>query len=232
MAKKGKRYKDSLASIDLGKSYSLDEAVSLLTDLPKAKFDQSVEVSIKLGVDPKKSDQMVRGSCKLPFGTGKERKVLVFCEAEKEQEAKDSGADFVGGQALIDKISKGWVEFDCCISTPSMMKNVSRLGKTLGPRGLMPSFKTGSVTDNLSLAVKDAKGGKLDFKMNKAGALNAGVGKASFSKDQITANITAFIKGLIQSKPQSVKGKFIQSITLSLTMSPGLKVNLSKELQV
>ena len=221
-----------MVSADLNKSYVLDEAMSVLSEMPKAKFDQSVEVSVKLGVDPKKSDQMVRGSCKLPFGTGKDKKVLVFCEAEKEQGAKDAGADFAGSQEFIDKISKGWVEFDCCISTTSMMRNVSRLGRILGPRGLMPSLKTGSVTDNLSLAIKDAKGGKLDFKMNKSGSLNAGVGKVSFPKDQIVANITAFINGLIQAKPQSAKGKFIQSITLSLTMSPGLKINLPKELQV
>ena len=221
----GKRYKQAAASLVKENSYSIEEAVELLKNFPKGKFDESIEVSIKLGVDPKKSDQMVRGSTKLPHGTGKTIVVLVFCEPEKEQEAQGAGADFVGSQDLIDKISKGWTDFDYCISTPSMMRNVSRLGKILGPRGLMPSPKSGTVTDNLAFAVKEAKGGKLDFKMDKFGSLNTSVGKISFSKEEIVNNINAYMTGLVHARPQSVKGRFIKSMTVSTTMGPGLKID-------
>lgn len=230
--KKSKRYQEARNLIEENKLYSIEEAVDILKKQPKAKFDESIEVNIKLGVDPKKSDQMVRGSTKLPFGTGKTKKILVFCEPEKEEAAKEAGADFVGSQDLIDKISKGWLGFDYCISTPSMMRNASRLGKILGPRGLMPSPKSGTVTDNLAYAVKEAKEGKLNFKMDKFGSLNVAVGKASFSEEKIIDNVKTFMTSLIQARPQSVKGKFIKSVTLSTTMGIGTKVDLLKEFQI
>ena len=227
-----KRYIQVKNLVQEDKTYSLEEAVDIIKMQPKAKFDESVEVSIGLGVDTKKSDQMVRGSSKLPHGTGKTKKVLVFCESDKEQIAKDAGADFAGSQDLIDKISKGWLEFEYCISTPSMMKNVSRLGKTLGPRGLMPSPKSGTVTDNLAFAIKEAKEGKLHFKMDKFGSLNVAVGKASFPKEKIIDNLHVFLSSLIQAKPSSVKGKFIKNLTLSTTMGVGIKIDLPKEYQL
>ncbi|MBN2120080.1 MAG: 50S ribosomal protein L1 [Candidatus Omnitrophica bacterium] len=232
MMSRGKRYQEAEKKLDRDKFYSVEEAVGILKELAPTKFNQSVDVSISLGVDPKRSDQMVRGSSKLPYGTGKTKKVLVFCEPEKEEEARTAGADFVGSQDLLDKISKGWLGFDYCISTPSMMRNIARLGKILGPRGLMPSPKSGSVTDNLSVAVKDAKEGKLDFKMDKFGCLNVAVGKISFSREQISKNIETFFASLLQLRPQSLKGRFVKSITISTTMSPGCKINLPKEFQL
>lgn len=229
---RSKRYKQADALRERDTFYSIEEAVDIMKKLPAAKFNESIELNIKLGVDPKKSDQMVRGSSKLPYGTGKTKKVLVFCEPEKEQEAKSAGADIVGAQDLIDKVSKGWFDFDYCIATPSMMRNVSRLGRILGPRGLMPSPKSGSVTDNLAQAVKEAKAGKLDFKMNKFGALNVAIGKISFPKEYIIENMKTFFSSLIQVKPQSTKGRFIKLVTISTTMGPGIKLNLPKELQV
>lgn len=225
--KASKRYSQCIEKLDQTKSYSIDEAVTALKELVTAKFDETVEISCKLGADPKKSDQMIRGSVVLPNGTGKKVKVAVFCEAEKEQDAKDAGADFVGGQELIEKIQKeNWLDFDSCVATPSMMKFVSRLGKLLGPRGLMPSPKTGSVTDNIANAVKEAKAGKVEFRMNKLGGLSAGVGKISFSQKAIIENIKVMVDALNSSKPASVKGDLIKSIYLSTTMSPSVKVKL------
>jgi large subunit ribosomal protein L1 len=227
-----KRLKEVAKLVDKDKLYSLEEAVSVLKKAPPAKFNESVEISVKLDIDTKKSDQTIRGSTKLPFGTGKTKRVLVFAEPDKEKEAKDAGADYVGSQELIDKISKGWIDFDYCISTPSMMKNVSRLGKVLGPRGLMPSPKVGGVTDNLAVAVKEAKGGKFDFKMDKFAAINASIGKISFSEDEIVQNVNAFLAGLSGCRPAGHKGKFVRSISLATTMGPGLRINPPKELQV
>ena len=219
-----KRYKSALAKTDPKRNYQIDEAIELLLTLPKAKFDETVEVSFHLGVDPRQSDQMVRGSVVLPHGTGRKIRVLVFCEPEKENEAGESGADYIGSQDLIDKISGGWLDFDYCISTPSMMKLVSRLGKVLGPRGLMPSPKTGAVTENIGKAVQEAKRGKIDFRMDKFGGLHAGIGKLSFTKEQLTDNFNAFVNALIAAKPSGVKGDLIKSVYLSATMSPSLKI--------
>ena len=178
--------------------------------MPQAKFDQTVEVNSKLGADPKQSDQMLRGSVVLPHGTGKDVKVLVFCEPEKEKDARESGADHIGTNETVDKILKdGWTDFDCCISTPSMMRVVSKLGRFLGPRGLMPSPKTGTVTENISYAVKEAKRGKIDFRMDKLGCVHVGVGKVSFTEEAIRENVKAFIDALSAAKPQSIKGDFI-----------------------
>ncbi len=222
-----KRYVKAKELVKEDKFYSIDEAISILKSMPKVKFDQTIEVSGKLGADPKQSEQIVRGSVKLPHGIGKEVKVLVFCEPEKEADAKNAGADFIGSQDLIDKILKeGWVGFDCCIATPKMMRIVSRLGKFLGPRGLMPSPKTGTVTENVSYAVKDSKQGKIDFRMDKTGCIHVGVGKISFSKEAQKDNIEAFIKALNDSRPPAVKGEFIHNLYLSATMSPSLKLSI------
>lgn len=223
--KRGKNYKAAEELVDRNKVYAVAEAVEVLKKMPQTKFDQSVEIACNLNVDPKKSDQMVRGSTVLPHGTGKKVRILVFCEPEKEQDAKDAGADYVGGEDMVEKIAKqNWLDFDYCISTPQMMKVVSRLGKVLGPRGLMPSPKTGSVTENLSFAVGEAKKGKIDFRMDKTGAVQVGVGKISFSKEALIENINAFLGALNTARPATVKGDFIKAAYISLTMSPSLKI--------
>ncbi len=223
--KRGKNYKAAEGLVDRNKVYAVAEAIDLLKKLPQTKFDQTVEIACNLNVDPKKSDQMVRGSTVLPHGTGKKVRVLVFCEPEKEKDAKDAGADYVGGEDMVEKISKqNWLDFDYCISTPQMMKVVSRLGKVLGPRGLMPSPKTGSVTENLGFAVNEAKKGKIDFRMDKTGAIQAGVGKISFSQEALVDNVSAFLTALNTARPATVKGDFIKASYISLTMSPSLKI--------
>ena len=222
-----KRYLEATKTVDSKKTYSIEEAVNILKSMPKTKFDETVEISSKLGADPKQSDQMIRGSVVLPHGVGKEVKVLVFCEPEKEKDAKDAGADHIGSEGLIDKILKeGWLDFDCCISTPSMMRLVSKLGKFLGPRGLMPSPKTGTVTDNISHAIGEAKRGKIDFRMDKLGCIHLGVGKISFEKQALIENISAFFDTLISCRPSSIKGDYIESIFLSTTMSPSVRIAL------
>ena len=224
--KRSKRYQEAVKLVDKSKVYTIEEALEVLKKMPHPKFDETVEISCKLNVDPRKSDQMVRGSVSLPHGTGKKVKVLVFCEPEKEKEAKEAGADFVGGQDLIDKIQKeNWLDFDYCISTPTMMRFVSKLGRILGPRGLMPSPKTGTVTNNLAQAIKEAKQGKVDFRMDKTGCIHAGVGKISFPLEHLKENIKVFLDTLNSLRPQAVKGEFIKSIYLSLTMSPALKIS-------
>ncbi len=225
--KHGRRYLKAKQLVDRNKIYDLKEALQILKEMPHPKFDETVEISCKLNVDPRKSDQMVRGSLILPYGTGKKIKVLVFCEPEKEKEAKEAGADFVGGEDLVGKIQKeNWVGFDYCISTPAMMKIVSRLGKILGPRGLMPSPKTGTVTSNITSAVKEAKQGKVDFRMDKTGCIHVGVGKISFPVEHLVENIKTFLDILCSLRPPAVKGEFIRSIYLSLTMSPGLRISV------
>lgn len=226
MKKKSKRYQEAAKLVNASKAYSIEEAVSILKDMPHAKYDETLEVSCQVGIDPKQTDQAVRGSVVLPHGTGKQVKVIVFCEPEKEAEAKEAGADFVGSQELADKINKeGWFDFDCCISTPSMMKVVSKLGKVLGPRGLMPSPKTGTVTDNVSYAIKESKRGKIDFRMDKQSCIHAGLGKISFSKEQLAENVHAFMDALNNARPSSIKGEFIKSLSLSTTISPSVRLN-------
>ena len=222
-----RRYREAEKKVEGNKTYPLVEAVDLLKSMPKPKFDEAVEISGKLGADPKQSDQMVRGSVVLPHGTGKQVKVLVFCEPEKEKDAKDAGADYIGSQETVDKILKeGWTDFDCCISTPSMMRLVSKLGKFLGPRGLMPSPKTGTVTENIAHAVSEAKRGKIDFRMDKLGCIHVGVGKLSFSSQDLSENVKAFVVALKAVKPPSVKGDFIGDLYLSATMGPAVKFSL------
>ncbi len=207
--------------------HSLEEAIAALQSVPHPKFDQTLEISCKLHVDATKSDQLVRGAVVLPHGTGKDIRILVFCEPEKEQEAKDAGASYVGGQDLADKITKeNWLDFDYCIATPKSMPIVSRLGRVLGPRGLMPSTKTGTVTDNVSFAVGEAKKGKIDFRMDKTGCVHVGAGKASFSPEALKENVNAFLDALKHARPAAAKGEFIGSVYLSLTMSPSVRIQV------
>lgn len=222
-----KRYLESKKLVEEDKSYSLDEAIKILKSMPLVKFDQSIEISGKLGVDPKQSDQIVRGIVTLPHGTGKKTKVLVFCEPEKEKEAKAAGADYIGSDEVIDKILKdGWVDFDCCISTPSMMRLVSKLGKFLGPRGLMPSPKAGTVTESVVKAIEEVKKGKIDFRMDKLGCIHAGVGKLSFDSQALSENIKAFIQALASARPSGVGDDFIKNLYLCATMSPAIKLTV------
>jgi len=225
--KRGKNYKKRVELRESDKAYSLEEAVGILKSYPPIGFDETVEASGSLGADPKNSEQVIRGAVVLPHGTGKQSKVLVFCEPEKESAAKDAGADYIGNDQVVEEISKkGWCDFDCCISTPGMMKSVSRLGRFLGPRGLMPSPKTGTVTDNVSAAVGEAKKGKVSFRMDKLGCIHAGLGKVSFKNEELIENIKAFVAALKAVRPQSLKGNFIKSFYLSTTMGPSVKVNL------
>jgi large subunit ribosomal protein L1 len=224
---RGKNYKKRLELVNKEKAYSIEEAVDVLKSYPRVGFDETVEAGGKLGVDPKSSEQMIRGAVVLPNGTGKENKVLVFCGPDKESAAKEAGADYIGNDDIIEKISKqGWTDFDSCIATPAMMKAVSKLGRFLGPRGLMPSPKTGTVTENISQAVKEAKRGKVNFRVDKVGCIHAGLGKISFKKEEIVDNINTFISAVNSGRPQSLKGRLIRTFYLSTTMGPSVKINL------
>ena len=219
-----KNRKEVLSKYDTEKVYSLDEASQIVKDITKVKFDSSVDIAVKLGVDPKKANQMVRGTVSLPHGTGKDVKVLVLCTPDKEKEAKDAGADFVGLDEYVDKIKKGWTDVDVIITMPSVMGKVGALGRILGPRGLMPNPKTGTVTMNISQAVTDVKAGKIDFKVDKNGIIHAAIGKASFDANKIADNAKELVAALLRLKPSSAKGSYVKSIVLSSTMSPGVKV--------
>ncbi len=227
--RRSKRYLECLKLIDKNKIYSLKEAVEILKKMPGAKFDETVEISCKLNVDPRKSEQMVRGSCIFPHGTGKKVRVLVFCKGDKEKKALEAGADYVGLEEYVKKIQEGWLEFDYCIATPQVMPQVGKLGKILGPRGLMPSAKTGTVTQNIEFAVKQAKQGKVDFKMDKFGCVHIGIGKISFDKDKLYENAKVFLKALLVSKPAEVKGNLIKSCHICKAMSPALKIDWQNE---
>jgi large subunit ribosomal protein L1 len=225
MAKKGKKYSEARSKVDRNKRYELTEGVELLLKTAYAKFDEGVDLAIRLGVDPKKSDQMVRGTAVLPHGTGKKVRVLVFAKGQKEKEALDAGADIVGGEDLIEKISKGWLEFDKAIATPDMMGLVSKLGKILGPRGLMPNPKVGTVTFDLEKAVKEIKAGKVEFKVEKAGIVHVPIGKVSFGFDRLSENIKTILEVILRAKPPTSKGIYLRSIGLSTTMGPGIKID-------
>lgn len=226
MKEPSKRIKEASKKIEKGKLYSISEAFCAIKELPLAKFDESVDLSITLNVDPKKTDQMVRGTVVLPHGTGKKKRVLVFAKGEAEAQAKQAGADFVGANDLIDKVSKGFMDFDCVVATPDMMKDVSRLGKILGPRGLMPSPKTETVTNNVAKIVKELKAGKVEFRANKQGQIHISIGKASFSKEAIADNFNVLFEALNQTKSSTVKGSFIRSMYISTTMGPGVKLKV------
>ena len=219
-----KNRKEALSKYDNEKSYSLEDASKIVKDISKLKFDPTVDIAVRLGVDPRKANQMVRGTVSLPHGTGKDVSVLVLCSPDKENEAKEAGADYVGLDEFIDKIKKGWTDVDVIITMPSVMGKVGALGRILGPRGLMPNPKTGTVTMNIGQAVKDVKAGKIDFKVDKSGIVHAAIGKASFESNQIVDNAKELIAALVKLKPSSAKGQYVKSVTLSSTMSPGVKV--------
>jgi len=220
-----KRFRAANELVDKAKIYTLKEAINILKSAPKTKFDQSVELAIHLKIDTKKSDHMVRGTVVLPHGTGKKVRVAVFCRGEAEKQAQEAGADFIGAQELIDKVAGGWMDFDCVVATPDMMRDLSKLGKVLGPRGLMPSPKTGTVTPNVGQAIKDVKAGKVEFKVDKQGGIHVAVGKISFDENQINENALTLIEALKNARPASLKGEFIKSICVTSSMGPGIKVN-------
>jgi len=227
MTHPGKRIRKAREGVDHVKLYPLNEAVQLVKDRAKSKFDETIEVAMNLGVDPKHSDQQVRGVVNLPNGSGRSARVAVFAKGAKADEARAAGADVVGAEDLVEKVTAGDIDFDRCIATPDMMPLVGRLGKVLGPRGLMPNPKVGTVTNDLPAAIKAQKGGAVEFRVEKAGIVQAGVGKASFSADQLAQNIRAFADAVAKSKPQGVKGSFIKRVAISSTMGPGVRIEPS-----
>jgi len=226
MTKISKRFKKAVEGIDHDKGYEIEDAVKLVKERAKAKFDETIEVAINLGVDPRHADQMVRGVVTLPNGTGRNQRVAVFAKGAKADEAKAAGADIVGADDLAEKVQKGDIDFDRCIATPDMMGVVGRLGKVLGPRGLMPNPKVGTVTMDVAGAVKAAKGGAVEFRVEKAGIVQAGVGKASFGEQALIENVRTFVDSVVKAKPQGAKGTYLKKISLSSTMGPGVKIAL------
>ena len=227
MAKLGKRSKASVEKVDRDTRYSCEEGISLAVETATAKFDESIEVSVRLGVDPKQSDQQVRGAVALPHGLGKPVRVVVFAKGPKEVEAKEAGADFVGADDLVEKIKGGWLDFDKCLATPDMMATVAKVAKVLGPRGLMPNPKVGTVTMNVGEAVSTEKKGKLAFRVEKAGIVHASIGKKSMGAEKLKDNYLAMIGALMKAKPASSKGVYLQKISVSSTMGPGIKIDLA-----
>ena len=227
MVKLGKRLKTARQGVDREKFYAVDEAIKLVKDRAKAKFDETVEVAMNLGVDPKHADQMVRGVCNLPNGSGRTQRVAVFARGPKAEEATAAGADVVGAEDLVEQVSKGNINFDRCIATPDMMGLVGRLGKVLGPRGLMPNPRVGTVTMDVTSAVRGAKGGAVEFRVEKAGIVQAGVGKASFSDKALAENIRAFVDAVVRSKPAGAKGTYVKKISLSSSQGVGVKIEAS-----
>lgn len=225
MAKHGKKYRNSAAEIDKTRLYELKEGVGMALKAAYAKFDESVDLAVRLGVDPRHADQMVRSSVILPHGTGKEVRVLVFAKGEKETEALDAGADFAGSDEIISKIKDGWLDFDKTIATPDMMGEVGKIGRILGPRNLMPNAKLGTVTFDIARVVGEIKKGKVDFRVDKNGIVHAAIGKKTFGQEKVLENIVAFVDKLIQLKPSSSKGVYLKSIVLSTTMGPGVKLD-------
>jgi large subunit ribosomal protein L1 len=224
MKERSKRYQASQKLTQEAKPLSLKEAISMLKKLSLPKFDGSIDLHFHLNVDTKKSDQMVRGTVVLPHGTGKKVRVAVFCKGEHERQAQDAGADIVGGAELIDKVVGGFMDFDCCIATPEMMKDLSKLGKILGPRGLMPSPKTGTLTNDVAKAIEDVKKGKVEFRVDKQGGIHLAVGKISFDEAKLLDNASRVIEAINDAKPASVKGKFVRSLSIAASMNPGLRL--------
>ncbi len=225
MAKRSKRYLAMLEKVDKTKLYGLREAVEILKELPPAKFDETVEMHIRLNVDPRHADQQVRGTVALPHGTGQEKKVLVIASGEKIKEAEEAGADFVGGEDIVQKIEGGWLDFDAVIATPDMMRVVGRLGRILGPRGLMPSAKTGTVTFDIADAIKEIKAGRIEFRVDRYGIIHAGVGKMSFSTDMLFDNAKALLRAVLRARPAAVKGQYVRSLAVAPTMGVGIKID-------
>ncbi len=223
--KKSKRLKQVSSLVEIGKDYALEDAVALIKKTATAKFDESVEIAVNLGVDPRQADQVVRGTVSLPHGVGKEVRVLVLARGDKEKEAKDAGADYVGFDEYIKKIQEGWLDFDVIVATPDVMAEVGKLGKILGPRGLMPNPKSGTVTFDVGKAVKEVKAGKIEFRVDKNGIIHVAIGKASFDADKIRENVLAFMDTVVRLKPASSKGQYIKRVTLSNTMGPGIRVD-------
>lgn len=224
----GKKMDSANKKVEEGKDYSLEEAVRLVKEASYAKFDETVDMALNLGIDPKKSDQMVRGTVVLPHGVGKKVRVLVFAKGEKEKEASDAGADYVGAEDLVEKIQKGWMDFDRAVATPDIMGLVGKLGKLLGPRGLMPNPKLGTVTFDVAKAVKEIKAGKVEYKTEKAGIVHVPIGKVSFDADKLLDNARVVIDAIVKAKPGTSKGKYLKKVALSSTMGPGIKVDVGK----
>jgi large subunit ribosomal protein L1 len=225
MPKPGKKQREAKARVDREKRYAFPDAVQLALETAHAKFDETLDVAVRLGVDPRHADQMVRGTCVLPHGIGKTVRVLVFAKGEKEKEALEAGADFVGSDDLVQKIQGGWLDFDKAVATPDMMGVVGKMGKILGPRGLMPNAKTGTVTFEIARAVQELKAGKIDFRVERAGIVHAPMGKVSFGKDKLLENLGAFFDAIMRLKPPAAKGTYLKSIGISTTMGPGVKVD-------
>ena len=228
MAKRGKKFSESKKKLNVEAATDFNDAIKMTLESSYAKFDETIDVAVRLGVDPRHADQMVRGSVILPNGLGKKVQVLVFAKGEKEKEAQDAGADFVGNDDLIEKIKGGWFGFDKAVATPDMMGSVGKIGKLLGPRGLMPNAKSGTVTFDISRAVNELKAGKIDFRAEKAGIVHAPMGKVSFGTEKIVQNITAFLETIIRLKPASSKGTYLKGIAISTTMGPGVKVDTAQ----
>jgi large subunit ribosomal protein L1 len=224
MAKHGKQFTAAAAQVE-NRPYVLEEAIPLIQKLKFAKFDETVELAMRLGVDPKHADQMVRGTVVLPHGLGKSKKVLAIAGADKQKEATEAGADHVGGDEIVEKIIGGWMDFDAVVATPDMMRAVGRLGKVLGPRGLMPNPKTGTVTPNVAQAIKEIKAGKVEFRVDKTGIVHAPVGKTSFSTENLVANAHALVDSVVKAKPPAAKGRYLRTVTVSSTMGPGVTVD-------
>jgi len=235
MRKRGKRYKNLVSKMDEQKKYSLEDAIALSKGMASAKFDETIVMAVRLGVKPQQADQMVRGSVVLPKGIGKKTRILVFAKGEKEKEALEAGADFVGAENMIEKVMGGWIEFDRVVATPDIMGAVGKLGKVLGPRGLMPNPKSGTVTFELARAIKEIQAGKVEFKTEKAGIVHVPIGKASFKPEDLSENARVILETLVRMKPSSAKGHYLKSITVSTTMGPGVKtdsVQISKLMNV
>lgn len=226
MSKLNKKQKQALKIIDLQRKYPLEEAIIKLQECPRAKFDESVDISLKLGIDPKKSDQQIRSTVSLPHGTGKRTRIAVFARGQQLEEAEKAGADFVGSDDLVEKVKNGWTEFDAVVATPDMMKEVGKLGKVLGPRGLMPTPKAGTVTTDVTRAITELKSGKIEFRTDKTAGVNNAIGKISFSKEAICENVRVFLQAIMRAKPANAKGEYIQGLVLSSTMGPGIKVDI------
>ncbi|MBI4688630.1 MAG: 50S ribosomal protein L1 [Nitrospirae bacterium] len=224
----GKKHTDSLKKVDSEKQYGIEDALAMVKGLAHTKFDETVDLAVNLGIDPKKSDQMIRGTVVLPHGLGKKVRVAVFAKGEKAKEAQEAGAEYVGAEDLIEKINGGWLDFDTAVATPDIMGMVSKLGKVLGPRGLMPNPKTGTVTFDIAKAIKDIKAGKVDYKTEKAGIVHVAIGKASFDTQKLTENARAILDAIIKAKPSTSKGTYLKRLSVSSTMGPGISIDVSR----